>query len=281
MQDYLGDEDLFVYLRMLRSSDLRLFLVVEGKSDIRALERHLSLQDCAIISGYGRRTVLDAMRKMQEDDPDGCVGFVDRDFGNFSGEELPDNVVTTTLYDREADLLLLVGLVDNFISAAYRHNTGPRSMPVISPNTIRDIVVNVAYTIGRVRWSSLTNGVQLKLSRFPVNEILKWPAVAEEIEVIRLAIQRTENCVVDVSQMKNMSSEPLGATTEDLCCGHDIVAALSASSHRWANRNISIAEIEDFLVGAMRRDILERLEWFQALNQWAVERGRRIWNTAA
>lgn len=281
MQKYLGDDDLFVYLRMLRSSDSRLFLIVEGESDIRALERQLSVRDCTIISGYSRRVVLDAMRRLEKDDPDGCVGFVDRDFGKFSGETLPENVVTTTLYDRESDFLLLIGLIDDFVTAAYRQETAKEFMAATSHASIRDMAVDIAYTIGRVRWSSLSNGIRLRLYRFPVSVVLEWPATVEEVDVIKLAIQRTKDCDVDVFQMMSISSEPRGATAQDLCCGHDIVSALSASSRWWSNRNIGIAEIENFLTGAIRRDVLEGLEWFQALDQWAVERGRRIWKSAA
>ena len=281
MQDYLDHEDLFVYLRMLRSSDSRLFLVVEGQSDIRALERHMNSSDCTIVAGYGKRKVLTAMRKLQEEDPDGCVGLVDRDFGKFAQEVIPENVVTTTLYDRESDFLLFAGLIDDFIAASIHHETARKLISASESETIRDIIVKIAYTIGRIRWAVVSNRIRLTLYKFPVSSVIAWPAVVNEEDVIDMAIRNTDDCETSSVQVLEMCSEPLDVTRDEMCNGHDLIASLSASSRWWANREIRRIEIERFLSGAIRIDILEQLAWFGSLDRWARERGRRIWMEAA
>ena len=87
MLQHLDGDDLFAHLCMLRPADSRLFFVVEGKTDIRSLDRCIDSSNCTLIPGYGKRAVLKALEKIEGIDPKGCVGLVDRDFGDLHAED--------------------------------------------------------------------------------------------------------------------------------------------------------------------------------------------------
>ena len=96
MLEYLDGYDLASYLRMLRSADTRAFLVVEGPSDYRILNSLINESDCAMIPGYGKKSVLDAMSAVSVVDDD-VIGLVDRDFDPYLA--IPDTAGTVTTYE--------------------------------------------------------------------------------------------------------------------------------------------------------------------------------------
>lgn len=278
MLQHLDEKDLFACLRMLRLGDSRLFFVVEGETDIRSLDRCIDSSDCTLIPGYGKRAVLKALERIEDIDPKGCVGLVDRDFGDLLDEKIPANVFTTDLYDREADLLLVAGLLDDYVDVVRAPEKLKELLAASSEQSIKSIVVRISACVGRIRWASVHNGLGIKLSDFPIGAIIEWPAIVKEQEVIDLAIHRTRGCSYRSAEIVMACSEPIPAKNHQICSGRDLVASLSASAKWWAKRHIGRQEIEDFISAAVRCDILVKLTWFHHLNTWAKKNGRQLWN---
>lgn len=281
MLQYLDKYDQLATLRMLRAADARLFLVVEGVSDARSLERHISLDHCTLIYGYGKQSVLDAMAEIEEIDPNGCVGLVDRDFGDWVDGAAPTNVFTTELYDRESDLLLGGNLLVDYIEAIRDETMRDNLLEASASSSVFAIIIEIAATIGRVRWASVRDNLELNLSKFPVGRTIKWPAVVTEASVIDLAICRGTGCELEVDDIHRACSKAVAVSDERLCSGHDLVSAVAASSRWWAKPAVGRREIRNYIVAAVRCDILRLVPWFHSLESWANERNRRIWSCAA
>ena len=278
MHQHLEGDDLLAYLRMLRSTDQRLFFVIEGVSDGRALERHTDSERCAVIVGYGKTAVLEALATTAIEDPTGCVGLVDRDFGDLLSPENLPNVFMTELYDREADFLLIGNLIDDYISAYARDEAVAKVLRASQCASIRAIVVGMATVVGRLRWVLVRENIRIGLAAFPFGRVIKWPCVIDKLDVIRLAIKRSDNSSVSTVAILEAYEKPFPAHPCRMCSGHDLVSCLAASSKWWATRKLSIREIEGYISAAVRRDVLEQMSWFGVLETWASERGRLLWS---
>jgi len=278
MREHLDGDDLHAYLGMLRTGDPRLFFVVEGDSDVRALGRRVLRSRCSLICGYRKRAVLKAMAKMEQTDPDGCVALVDRDFDDWLGKGIPTNVFMTDLYDRESDLLLKSGLLKEFIGAL-KVDTNRRDLlkRARKPSVVA-IVVAIGAAIGRVRWVSEREEWHLKLSKFPVHEVYRGATVPRVDEVATLVLKRSDHPTVTIDDLLRACSKPINAADERLCNGHDLVSALAVSSKWWARRRLGQKEIVDSLLVTVRCDVLEPLQWFNDLKAWAGQRGHLLWD---
>ena len=280
MLGYLDKDDLFVYLRMLRATDSRLFLVVEGESDLRTLEAHINSEVCGVIPGYGKRSVVEALGRLEPVD-EKAVGLVDRDFDYLVDELVPANIVTTYYYDREADLLLKCKLLANYIGPLYCRNQ-QTSLSVFShPSSVMKVVIDTAAIVGRVRWSAIRDRLDLNLSKFPIGAVMRRPRRVIPSDVIGLAIHRTQNCKLKVQDVQESYQMAVPIDKKRLCNGHDLVSALAVSSRWWASNKVGRKEIDNFLKTAVRCDILSLLPWFKELGNWADRRGLMLWKCNA
>ena len=276
MRDYLDQDDLFVYLRMLRKSDGRLFLVVEGESDVVTVERHIDRAVCTVIPGYGKRAVLEAMVRVAVLD-DECIALVDSDFGHQNSELGPSNVFTTHYYDRDTDLLLKANLMYDYVAAVMDRKKASRYSKMSDPQLIVNVVISVAACVGEVRWASVSRNLGLDMSDFPIGAIMTRPSVVCINVVTDLAIRRTRDCRIEAKDVQEACSNMPPMEPKRLCNGHDLVRALAVSSQWWARKRIGRREIGNYIRATVRCDVLALLPWFDLLKLWAEARGRTLW----
>lgn len=287
MRDFLDDRDLLATLRMLRTLDQRVILLVEGDSDVRALKRLIDNNHSTIVSSHNKSSLINAMATLEElgDNLDGCVGLVDRDFDHWGKEQesiLPSNVYETELYDLEADLLIMGGLLDDFLVSVLDVVKTRKLLSKSNDPELQTIIVRMAATIGKVRWASIRDSLKLKLSRFPIIRVIEDQTLVRESAVVELALQRSPHCDSNLNDILNSCSKILPSSNDqEFCCGHDIVRTLAATSSHWATRTVKHSEIETFVAGAVRCDVIERLKWFDDLARSAANQGHRLWNCPA
>ena len=284
MREYLDEDDLSAYMRMLRVADDRIFLVVEGPSDARMLNQQIDDSDCTTIPGYGKRSVLAAFERMSSLEQHDCLGLIDRDFGDmlYDNESdvrsIPTNVFITDLYDLESDLLLRVGLLDAYINAAKRNEDLSGLLRANRGQPLTEIVLRNTAIVGLLRWCSIAHGFNLRLSDFPMNAIIKWPAQLALSEVIDIAIHRSKRDDVVRDKLLSVIPSDLPIDEQRICSGHDVIRFLAASSKWWAGRKVGKAEIETFISGPIRCDRLRFLTWFCQIEAWANAKSRQVWN---
>lgn len=277
MFEYLEYPDLYAYIRMLQGSDRRLIFVLEGKSDVRSLERLVDQDECTVIAGYGKDSILGALDKLEIANQDSCVALVDRDFSDLIDEHTPSNVILTELYDREADLLLRANLIDDYISAI---NVPQRMSDLLKdsgdPN-LKSAIVRVAAIVGSVRLYSRSESLGLNLSRLPFGTLLKRPMRLDMHELMEMIVKKTSNC--DLSPHRLVECLPT-TTVEHLdriCSGHDLISIISVSSNWWSRQNVGEREINNYIAATVRLDVLEKLRWYGELASWATAKGHKIW----
>ena len=269
MREHLDGIGLANYLRMLRADSDKLFLVVEGDSDVRVLRRKTVSQQCDVIGGYGKRAVLKAMSVVVDDDPNGIVALVDRDFGPWLGEGLPENVFSTVMYDLEADFLLLAGILSSIVETLADDRR----------DDLAQQIIGLAASVGRLRWTSTKHGLNLRLREFPMSRVLLDDLTISPREMIEVAISRTEGCQLLPTDLLLLYRHSLPVDDDrEVCSGHDLVNALAATSRQWSRVQRSSRGISEMIAVAIRCDILINLKWFNDLSEWALARGQEIWN---
>lgn len=278
VREYLDDADLANYLRMLRSAGDKAILIVEGDSDVRAIRAHTDGDTCEVISGYGKTLVLKAVKKLNIGDPDWLIALVDRDFGPWRDEHLPDNVFHTVLYDLQADFLLELGLLTRYVDASVDDVKARQLLKRSAAASIEDVIIRIAESVGHLRWSSVRDQLKLSLSRFPVKRIINEEADVSIRAMAEIAIQRTEDCALSVSEVlvSYQVSIPMG-TSRDVCSSHDLISAAVATQPLWSNNQDSKDNIRTAITIAVSFEMLDNLAWFHSLSDWAAHHQRKIW----
>ena len=263
---------------MLRSSTDSLLFVVEGDSDVRALRSHIDINRCEVIGGYGKQAVLDAIHVITSSDPDGVVALVDRDFDPWLQAALPANVFHTERYDLAADLLLLSGLLARYVDGSLDRPRATTMQSGSTSDSIVSMIVNIAACVGRLRWSSLANGLALKLRDFPISRIVDYRGKVAIDAMIMIAIERSSPHGYTPSFIRTKFESPVPLDSDDdLCSGHDLTSAVVATQNYWSRSQISRDNLVSFMIMSIRPDILHGFIWFHQLSEWAYNHGQVLW----
>ncbi|MCY4495551.1 MAG: DUF4435 domain-containing protein [Acidimicrobiaceae bacterium] len=262
---------------MLQGSDRRLIFVLEGKSDVRSLERFVDQDECTVIAGYGKAAILEAFYELEIANQDRCVALVDRDFSDLIDEHVPSNVILTELHDREADLLLRANLIDDFISAISVPQMMSDLLKDSGDSNLRSAIVRVAIIVGSVRLYSQLESLGLNLSKLPFGTLVKRPMRLDTHELMQMIVKKTSNCDLDphrlVERLPTTTVEP----RDRICSGHDLISIISVSSNWWSSQNVGKREINNYILATVRLDVLEKLLWYRELASWATAKGHKIW----
>ena len=284
MREHLDAGDLYAYIRMLRSVDNRVFLVLEGPSDAHYLNGHIDASDCTTIAGYGKFSVLAAFEVMTARDLRACLGLIDRDFDDLSADgqaesmATPPNVFVTDLYDLECDLMLRAGVLGSLVESTGNAEKCDRLIVANGGVPLDRILIRSAALIGLVRWCSIVSDFNLRLSEFPVVRILEWPAHLNRSDVVDLAIRRTNRDDISIDMVMSVLPTSYPIDEERICSGHDLVRVTAASSEWWAGRSIGYERIVTLVSRLIPCDRLQGLTWVKQIEAWAEDNSRRIWN---
>src|SRR4051794_25498611 len=124
MSNPLNGTNLFALLLLLRSGTDQALLVVEGSSDSLTLAPHVDNSRTRLVPGYGRLSVEDAIQLSNGSSLTGVVGLADLDIDYLVGYPtlVIPNLVRTSNYDLESDLLHVEGLVERIIYSNAERN---------------------------------------------------------------------------------------------------------------------------------------------------------------
>lgn len=283
MRQHLTAIDLYVYLRMLRAADSRAFLVVEGESDSLMLSSHIDNEACTIIVGYGKQAVVAAIKLADENGPDLTVGLVDRDFDPVEELEASPNLISTSFYDLEMDVLLQGKALSHVLDACGY----PRVHTFLLDSgydSIEQACISISSVVGMLRFTSVRNRLDLAMEGFPIQhcitDTLTWAMDLER--AARLAIHRSEFTGSNEDLVGLVNEELVRVDSVDhLCNSHDFVAAMSLTSSGWSSNRIIVATFTTAIRTALSCARLKSLTVFKRLERWGAERDVTIWACAA
>lgn len=226
-------------------------------------------------------SVIDAAVLFERENVTRVRLIVDADFDRQLGLDagLPSNLILTEFYDLDADIYfncpeILVSMLANHCDRtklrSYLHQRG---------TTAAAIIIDLAGSIGMLRYRSIRDNLQLRMRDFPTTGLISEyeASGSAAIEIIKMAKARSiqNDLALDPEDLSNDLKR-----VSDLrfyCNGHDIVAVLaSLVRKRWGGQAGATA-----LAGTLRSAVScacwQRTRAFDAISLWSLDLDVAVW----
>ncbi|MFD9430350.1 hypothetical protein [Streptomyces sp. NPDC060002] len=243
MQNDLTGDDLFSYVLLLRSGPTaRKYILCEGDSDCAVLDPHLEEDLCETLPGYGKSSVLDAIKIVEQQQMRGVAALIDRDWEK-DEISIPVVAVQTDHYDIDATVFysgdVCRRVVYSFCDRASVRNflqVGGWASPV-EPATL------LAFPIGVLRKLNYEHGWGLRFSDTPFSEVALPDATGVDlVKTVSSALARAKKARImpsDIPAVAALANSEMKSVTDPTayCCGHDLNASLAyLMSQKWRGR---------------------------------------------
>jgi hypothetical protein len=266
-------DDVYSQILLLRDTDNRTLLLLEGDTDCSTIDAHLS-DSCASLPAYSKDAAIGAARLAHFRGDRRVLALVDRDWAGVIEDSAPGpNVFFTDAYDMEATLFCIDDLRTRVIHAA--SNRRP------SQTVVREIVeltVSSAAAIAALRFASQDNGWFIGVRGFPVHEIVDLGECKIDVYrmcVIALAKSRSPVDIrVVLTEVEWLRSVLADAA---FCSGHDLMKALSFMIRRLLGGSIGEEHLAAMFRAALNFELLSDTDFFRTIQLWAERGGQEVW----
>lgn len=283
MLQFLSADDIFSEILLRRSADPRTILIVEGPTDLDALDPHLDEARCDIIAGNGSLSVSGAVSHANNQGVVRVLGLIDADFFGVSANVTgpPVNVFMTSFYDLDAELFNTPLLVDRLVSAFADRN---RVVSALGAATFtggaRRMAVSLAAPLGYLRLASLEYGWSLALRDFPLAATIdRNPIHCNSSRLIAIAMSKSQSTTSISPARVAAGLAAIAANapcaSDRVCSGHDLASALAALI-RLCGGSIGAEVVERNLRSACNCDVLRSFAFALAVSAWAATHRTRV-----
>lgn len=215
-------------VRLERANHNGSFLLVEGATDEKFMERLCDADACSIVICLGKNNLFEAIDSLESTKFQGALGFSDRDFSDFIGfRECEGDVVYTDGNDVEIMMLHSKSLERTLKEFG---NEG-----IISKTTeeegksVLEIIFESASVIGGLRLVSQLNSWSLQFRDMSYKFLSSSSCLLDKRKTVKHILGRsdpikdvTENNVVDMVEAVISQAK----SSKELCQGHDCVRVL-------------------------------------------------------
>lgn len=280
LQDSLGPEDYLDFLRLLRASDSRLFLIVEGWSDVTALRRSINDAECDVLPAGSKQSVINSVIMFTAEDQN-TIGLVDRDFDTNLEASIPDSIAATKLYDREMDSLVIGGLLATYVLMHKDEALMDTHIGSASVSDLADRLIAASWRIGTLRWLAVRDSLGLGMHKISLVDLVNDDISIDIGSLVRRAIAKGERVVADEQDITvRLQQECNQEFNYALCCGHDLVQIIALSCRSWSRQELRIKDVEKFVNENFTVEVRKLMPWAIELENLASARGRQLWRDA-
>ncbi|PWK15571.1 DUF4435 domain-containing protein [Tumebacillus permanentifrigoris] len=251
MKEFITPATLASQVRMLRTQFSGACMFVEGDTDARLFGNFMNRESCKIIDSRGREKAIGALQILEQEGTPGVLSIVDADFTRITGSatESP-NLLLTDGHDLEIMMWMSPALEK--ILAEFGSEAKMSSHQERHGMTIRDFILQHVYQLGLLRLYSLEQGVHLTFEGLSYEDFLDNKQLTCDTKKMITAVKnKSQNKSVndqDVLQILHEHSEK-GHEAHQVCCGHDVIGALSVGLRR---------VLGTYNANEVRADVLER-----------------------
>jgi Protein of unknown function (DUF4435) len=252
----------------------RAYLVVEGDTDRRLMAKFVDPARCEIEVAMNRDFVLGVVAELARTHTPGVLALIDADFDPLDGVDLPPNVVRTDTHDIET-LTLRSPALDHVLR---EHGSDEkRTLFERRRAPIREALLQACLPLGYLRWHSRRASLALTFRDLDMSKLLGDDLNPNRTDVIRYILQRSQKPLGLLTEC-SAAIEALEDSRHDrwvVCCGHDLVAALSNALRKTlgtrASNDVSPDVIERDLRLAFERRDLEETDLYTAVRRWEAD----------
>ncbi|MCA2941634.1 MAG: DUF4435 domain-containing protein [Microcystis sp. M113S1] len=271
MKDQITPDRIANSIRLLRSDHEGVFLIVEGHSDKLIYERLVNKQEVRVTIASGKNNAIKALSILEkEDNFRRVVAVIDADFSRIE-QQIPDsnNLFLTDEHDLEM-MLIKSAAFDKLLKER-------RSEEKIKAFTedIRETLLKLGQEIGKLRWLSLRNKLDLKFEGLNFKNFIDKEKLSINIdELIRSIKNNSQKLSLDEQQIK----QDLSVISDEnhdpwqLCCGHDFIDILAIALCKvlgtWNANDVKTEVLERELRLAYELSYFYQTQIYQLMVNW-------------
>jgi len=263
-----GPGEVEAEILMTRQAFAGAFLVLEGPDDSRFWSSRLVANQCEIVIAGGKPAVVGGVGRLDARRFRGAVGVVDDDcdrlLGNASGSA---NLIRTDVRDLEC--ILVRSGAFNKVLAEFGE---PRKIArfVASGRDIRNVLVELALPLGRLRWYSYQAGVGVDFRKLIAQRFVDEASWTFDEDALLDAASAQPGVPVRASLVADLNAL-ISADVWQVCHGHDLIDLLGLGLARvLGNKNPGRERIGSVLRSGLDNTELRGLQIHRDLRQWEV-----------
>jgi len=266
-------------LRMKRSQNKAVFLIVEGDDDKRFFMRHAAA--CEITVAHGHPNVVAILRELDcskeggrpQDRIDGVLAILDADFTVLNHQPLEfDNLLRTDFHDLEMTLVCSLSLERTLIEVADREKIAGFEK---DNGRVLEHLLDSCFRLGLLRWASMLNCWGLKFDGVDFSRLvqkdsfrLDEPRMLQDLMTRGDPVRRPlpDEITREIKELERLKPDP-----RHVCCGHDVVEVLSAGLKILGDKNRSDVlpeKLEERLRLAHESSDFKKTSLCQQMLQW-------------
>jgi hypothetical protein len=282
MFDYVTGDTVFADMLMQSALDERNFLLLEGESDHRVVAQFVNSRDFLTIIAFGRRNVVGAARKAQNEKFGKCVALVDADLaaGTPSDDMDIDGLVLTHLNDLDSEIFYLPNVLQKVVSTQStrldldcKGGEGGEVVRAAVQELVAPLTAARSFLVAQGRFPSTRD--------FPLHVVYDPASRSVLIEKLAVIIaSRTDSSEITPEVVEDfLQSEQWHAVDlTPLHNGHHLVAGLHCILAAHARYTHSREALEGALRAAVEWREFQTLPLVRELEVEARKLGKRLWN---
>jgi 5S rRNA maturation endonuclease (ribonuclease M5) len=245
MKDQITPDRIANSIRLLRGDHEGVFLIVEGHSDKLIYERLVNKQEVRVTIASGKNNAIKALSILEkEDNFRRVVAVIDADFSRIE-QQIPDsnNLFLTDEHDLEM-MLIKSAAFDKLLK-----ERGSEEKIKAFTEDIRETLLKLGQEIGKLRWLSLRNKLDLKFEGLNFSKFIDKEKLSINIDELIISIKNHSQKLSLYEQQIKQDLSVISDENHDpwqLCCGHDFISILAIALWKvLGTRNANDVKKED------------------------------------
>jgi hypothetical protein len=285
MMASLTGEDLYAYLRMMRQTDPRLVLLVEGAEDCVVLDPHLNDSHIQSVPGYGKLSVLRAAEILEAAGDSTVLCLVDSDLDEVVGRPMApsNNLISTDHHDMVADLFFAIPEIFSRLVWTFGDRNKVKQFMTDFGLTPLQAVVKVTTPVGALRACSIQHGLGLNMSKYPMTEVIDmWNSDTFDAVVVSVGVTRSPHTSVTETQALQLLQTQVAAAppTTMYCSGHDLISSSAAFISRLWGGSAGTRHLGQSFRAAVGCESIQSTGFFKKIRLWSLALGFEPWTCA-
>ena len=271
MKDQITPDRIANSIRLLRGDHEGVFLIVEGHSDKLIYERLVNKQEVRVTIASGKNNAIKALSILEkEDNFRRVVAVIDADFSRIEQQILDsNNLFLTDEHDLEM-MLIKSAAFDKLLK-----ERGSEEKIKAFTEDIRETLLKLGQEIGKLRWLSLRNKLDLKFEGLNFKNFIDQKNLSINIDKLIISIKNnSQKLSLDEQQIK----QDLSVISDEnhdpwqLCCGHDFIGILAIALCKvlgtWNANDVKTEVLERELRLAYELSYFYQTQIYQLMINW-------------
>lgn len=271
MKDQITPDRIANSIRLLRGDHEGVFLIVEGHSDKLIYERLVNKQEVRVTIASGKNNAIKALSILEkEDNFRRVVAVIDADFSRIEQQILDsNNLFLTDEHDLEM-MLIKSAAFDKLL----KERESEEKIKAFTED-IRETLLKLGQEIGKLRWLSLRNKLDLKFEGLNFKNFIDQKNLSINIDKLIISIKNnSQKLSLDEQQIK----QDLSVISDEnhdpwqLCCGHDFIDILAIALCKvlgtWNANDVKTEVLERELRLAYELSYFYQTQIYQLMVNW-------------